>query len=103
MNQHKNFAIALTISILSIGIALSASIIKAEEVKADEQTYVYTKGDGAWIVEGSVRSYDAGDFTLIQRKNDYYSRYRRPMIPPHIEKYSLEVFPDADLTSDDQG
>lgn len=73
MNQHKNFAIALTISILSIGIALSASIIKAEEVKADEQTYVYTKGDGSWISEGSVRSYDAGNFTLIQRKNDYYS------------------------------
>ena len=99
MNQHKNFAIALTISILSIGIAFSAIAINAEEVKADEQTYVYTKGDGAWIVEGSVRSYDAGDFTLIQRKNDYYSPIPTTYDYMRIyEKHSLEIFPDEGLT-----
>ena len=99
MNQHKNFAIALTIGILSIGIAFSAIAINAEEVKADEQTYVYTKGDGSWISEGSVRSYDAGDFTLIQRKNDYYSPIPTTYDYLRIyEKHSLEVFPDADLT-----
>lgn len=99
MNQHKNFAIALTIGILSIGIAFSAIAINAEEVKADEQTYVYTKGDGAWIAEGSVRSYDAGDFTLIQRKNDYYSPIPTTYDYLRIyEKHSLEVFPDGDLT-----
>jgi hypothetical protein len=45
------------------------------EAKADDQTYVYVKGDGTWITEGSVRSYDAGDFTLIQERTAIIRRF----------------------------
>jgi hypothetical protein len=73
MNHQKQFAFILALGVLSVGVALSAYVANVGEAKADDQTYVYVKGDGAWITEGSVRSYDAGEFTLIQRKNGYYS------------------------------
>ena len=98
MNHQKQFALILALGVLSVGVALSAYVANVGEAKADDQTYVYVKGDGAWITEDSVRSYDAGEFTLIQRQNGYY-----PPIPTTYDcmriykGHSLEIFPDSGL------
>ena len=98
MNHQKQFAFILALGVLSVGVALSAYVANVGEAKADDQTYVYVKGDGAWITKGSVRSYDAGEFTLIQRKNGYYSPI--PTTYDYMRIYrdhSLEIFPDSGL------
>jgi len=98
MNHQKQFALILALGVLSVGVALSAYVANVGEAKADDQTYVYVKGDGAWITEGSVRSYDAGEFTLIQRKNGYYSPIPTTYDYMRIyEEHSLEIIPDSGL------
>ena len=99
MNHQKQFALILALGVLSVGVALSAYVANVGEAKADDQTYVYVKGDGAWITEGSVRSYDAGEFTLIQRQNGYYPPIPKTYDCMRIYKgHSLEIFPDSGLT-----
>ena len=49
MNHQKQFAFILALGVLSVGVALSAYVANVGEAKADDQTYVYVKGDGAWI------------------------------------------------------
>ena len=99
MNHQKQFALILALGVLSVGVALSAYVANVGEAKADDQTYVYVKGDGAWITEGSVRSYDAGDFTLIQRKNGYYSPIPTTYDYMRIyQDHSLEIFPRLELS-----
>jgi|GEM_PF-2383292 len=99
MNHQKQFAFILALGVLSVGVALSTYVANIKEAKADDQTYVYVKGDGAWITEGSVRSYDAGDFTLIQRQNGYYSPIPKTYDYMRIyQDHSLEIFPDLGLT-----
>lgn len=98
MNHQKQFALILALGVLSVGVALSAYVANVGEAKADDQTYVYVKGDGAWITEGSVRSYDAGEFTLIQRKNGYYSPIPTTYDYMRIyQDHSLEIIPDSGL------
>ena len=99
MNHQKQFAFILALGVLSVGVALSAYVANVGEAKADDQTYVYVKGDGAWITERSVRSYDAGEFTLIQRDNGSYP----PILTTYdcmriYQDHSLEIFPDPGLT-----
>lgn len=98
MHHHKQFALLLALGVLLAGVALSARVTNTRQALADDQTYVYVKGDGAWITEGSVRSYDAGEFTLIQRKNGYYSPIPTTYDYMRIyEEHSLEIIPDSGL------
>lgn len=99
MHHHKQFALLLALGVLLAGVALSARVTNTRQALADDQTYVYVKGDGTWIEIEAIRAYDAGDFTLIQRQNGYY-----PPIPTTYdymriyEEHSLEIFPDLGLT-----
>lgn len=99
MHHHKQFALLLALGVLLAGVALSARVTNTRQALADDQTYVYVKGDGTWIEIEAIRAYDAGDFTLIQRKNGYYSPI--PTTYDYLRLYqdhSLEIFPDSGLT-----
>ncbi|MFA5422057.1 MAG: hypothetical protein WC344_04725 [Bacilli bacterium] len=104
MQYLEKTAFALAIGVLGLGLSLTAFVNNGVEGKADDQTYTYVKGDGVWITTNTERSYDAGEFSLIHRKNDSTYNIATSYAQMRIyAKHSLEIFPATesglDITS----
>ncbi len=69
-------------------------LVGSMSVKADQETYTYTTGDGTWITENVERLYQSTNFTFLQKKNTSSSNIATTYAELRVyASHSMEVFP----------
>lgn len=84
----RNFFSKATLTIAALLMFFSAGIKAAEEV------FTYTKGDGTWITENVERQYTTTNFTFLHKKNNSTTNVATTYAEMRIyTDHSVEVFP----------
>lgn len=87
MNTRRFFSKA-TLLVTAMLMVFSAGIRAAEEV------YTYTMGDGTWITENVERQYTTTNFTFLHKKNNSSSNVAITYAEMRVyASHSVEVFP----------
>lgn len=94
MKVFKKIGFVLLGSAVVFGVAASINLSHALETKAADEVYTYATGDGTWITENTVRSYETTNFTLIHRKNSSSSNVATTYAELRVyASHSMEITP----------
>lgn len=75
-------------------IVLVALLVGSGSAYSADETYTYTTGDGTWITENTIRTYESANFTILHRKNNSSTNIATTYTELRVYQYhSMEIYP----------